>query len=124
MNAYFIDTAGDYTSIGKFAVIPQRNNKTNAIVFDSVNQEVVLVGEGILRAAMIKKVIFTENDAVKFIHSPKKETGYPSIHVIYVKLQIDFNVTFYHNLLNVNWNVLNYDGLCDSHGLIGMFSKS
>ena len=123
INAYFVDTEGDVTSIGKFAVIPRNNNKSDAVVFDSVNQEVVVVSEGVLSAAMIKQIIFTENGTVKVTQKFQKQTGNPVIHVIYRKLQAEFNVIFYHNLLNVDWS-MNYDKLCDSHGLMGMLSIS
>ena len=121
INAYFVETERDVTSVGKFAVIPHNNNKSNAVVFDSVSQEVVVVGEGVLSAAMIKQIIFSENDTVEFTQKFQKQTGNPVIHVIYRKLQAEFDVTFYHNLLDVDWS-MNYDKLFDSHGLIGMLS--
>ena len=123
INAYFVDTGGDVTSIGKFAAIPQNKNKSNAAVFDSLNQEVVVGDERVLSAAMIKQIIFTENDTVKVTQQSQKQTGNPVIHVIYRKLQAEFNVIFYHNLLDVDWS-MNYDKLCDSHGLMGMLSTS
>ena len=108
INAYFVETERDVTSVGKFAVIPHNNNKSNAVVFDSVNQGVVVVGEGVLSAAMIKQIIFSENDTVEFTQKFQKQTGNPVIHVIYRKLQAEFDVTFYHNLLDVDWS-MNYD---------------
>ena len=125
INALFVDTKGDTseaTWIGKLAVIPQNTDKSEAVVFDSVNQEVVIVGEGYLKAATIKQIVFTEKGTVKFIQRVKKWTGNPIIRVMYTKPQAKFDVTFYNNHLNVDWS-LNYDEFHDSHGLMGMFSS-
>jgi len=70
---------------------------------------------------MIKKIIFTENDTVKFSHTQKKQTSNPVVRVIYAKLQIEVEVTFYNNFLNVDWSGLNFGALCNSHGLIGNY---
>ena len=127
INALFVDTEGDTseaTWIGKLAIFPQNNNKSDAVVFDavvfdSVNQEIVVVSDGNLKAAMIKQIIFNENGTAKFTHTAKKETGNPTIRVMYTKPQAKFDVTFYKNHLNVDWS-MNYDELHNSHGLMGM----
>ena len=122
INALFVDTEGDTneaTWIGKLAVIPQNTNKSNAVVFDSVNQDVVIVGKGNLKAETIKQIIFTENDTVKFTQSVEKKRGNPTIHVVYTKPQAKFDITFYKNHLNVDWSI-HYDEFHHSHGLMGM----
>jgi len=122
INALFVDTEGDTsdaTWIGKLAVVPQNTNKSDAVVFDSVNQDVVIVGEGSLKASMIKQIIFTENGAVNFSQSVQRKSGNPTIQVLYTKPQAKFDVTFYKNHLNVDWS-MNYDEFYNSHGLMGM----
>ena len=117
-----MDTEGDTsdaTWIGKLAVVPQNTNKSDAVVFDSVNQDVVIVGEGSLKASMIKQIIFTENGAVNFSQSVQRKSGNPTIQVLYTKPQAKFDVTFYKNHLNVDWS-MNYDEFYNSHGLMGM----
>jgi len=121
-----VDTEGDTseaTWIGKLSVIPLTKGQSNAVVFDSVNQEVVIVGKGNLKAAMIKQIIFNENGTAKFTQTMKKEKGNPVIRVMYTKPHAKFDVTFYKNHLNVDWS-LNYDELHDSHGLMGMYACS
>ena len=46
INAQFVDSGGDTskaTWIGKLAVIPHNSNSSDAIVFDSVDQKVIVV---------------------------------------------------------------------------------
>ena len=67
INAHFVDSMGDKneaTWIGKLAVITQNGNKLDAIVFDSVNQELIMVDQGSFRASVIKQIIFDENGKV------------------------------------------------------------
>ncbi|XP_065894701.1 IgGFc-binding protein-like isoform X2 [Dysidea avara] len=125
INALFVDTEGDTseaTWIGKLAVIPQNVNQSNAIVFDSVNQEVVVVGQGSFKAAMVKKVVFTEHGTAKFTDTVQKQHGNPILHVMYSKPRAKFDVTFHKNHLNVDWSI-DYDELHSSHGLMGQFMK-
>ena len=120
INALFVDTEGDTseaTWIGKLSVVPQRSNA--AVVFDSVNQEVVIVGKGNLRASMVKQIIFTENGTVKFTQRMQKKSGNSVIRVIYTNPEARFDVTYYNNHLNVDWSI-RYNELHDSHGLMGM----
>ena len=122
INALFVDTEGDTseaTWIGKLAVIPKNVNQSNAIVFDSVNQEVVVVGQGSFKAAMVKEVVFTEHGTAKFTNTVQKQHGNPILHVMYSKPRAKFDVTFHKNHLNVDWNI-DYDELHGSHGLMGM----
>ena len=55
INAYFVDSFGDVneaTWIGKLAVTSQDKNVSDAVVFDSVNQEVIMVGQGSFKASV------------------------------------------------------------------------
>jgi len=121
INALFVDTKGDTseaTWIGKLAVVPQNTDKSEPIIFDSINQNVETVGFGKLQAQIVKTIVFTENGTVKFTQTVQKQNGNPTIHVIYSKPQAEFDVTFYYNHLNVDWR-MNYDEIHDSHGLMG-----
>ena len=123
INAHFVDSMGDKdeaTWIGKLAVIPQNGNKSDAVVFDSVNQEVIMVDQGSFRASVIKQIVFNENGkiSVKFTKGMTKQTGNPTVHVEYIKPQAHFDVTFHQNHLNVDWN-FQYDNLPEIHGLMG-----
>ena len=110
------------TWIGKLAVIPQNGNRSDAVVFDSVTQEVILVGQGSFRASVIKQIIFNENGkiSVKFTKGLMKQTGNPAVHVQYIKPQAHFDVSFHQNHLNVDWN-FQYDNLPEMHGLMGKY---
>ena len=71
INALFIDSIGDEkeaTWIGKLAVIPKHANKSQAVIFDSVNQEVVLVDQGNFKASIADTVSYDEGGkmSVKF----------------------------------------------------------
>ena len=101
------------------AVVPLTKNNSDAVVFDSVNQKVEIVGKGNLKAEMIKEIIFNENGTAKFTQTTKKQKGNPVIRVMYFKVHAKFDVTFYKNHLNMDWS-MNYDVLHDTHGLMGM----
>ena len=123
INAHFVDSMGDKTEatwIGKLAVIPQNGNKSDAVIFDSVNQEVIMVGHGSFRASVIKQIIFNENGkvTVRFTKGLTKQSGNPTVHVVYSKPRADFDVTFHENHLNVDWN-FQIDSLFEMHGLMG-----
>ena len=121
INAEFIDSMGDATDatwIGKLAVIVKRSNSSNAVVFDSVKQQVTVVEKGSFKAAFIKDIEFTENGSIKFVHSIPIQVGNPTVHVRYDKPKVEFDVTFYKNHLDINLNV-QYEALHDLHGLIG-----
>ena len=127
INAHFVDSMGDKTEatwIGKLAVIPQNGNKSDAVIFDSVNQEVIMVGHGSFRASVIKQIIFSEHGkvSVKFTQGLKKEAGNPTILVSYQDPRANFDVTFHHNHLNVDWG-FQRDNLPGMHGLIGKQSS-
>ena len=122
INAQFVDSKGDTTEatwIGKLAVIPQNATSSNPVIFDSVNHEVIVVGQGSLSASMIKEIKFNENGAVKFTQSVERQSGNPTVHVSYSKQQADFDVTFHTNHLNVNWNFQFDHELPAMHGIIG-----
>ena len=124
INAHFVDSMGDKneaTWIGKLAVIPQNRNNSHAVIFDSVNQEVIMVGQGgSFEASVIQKITFKGNGkmSVKFTKGVSKRAGNPTVHVTYTKPQADFDVSFHKNHLNVDWN-LDYDKLTESEGLMG-----
>ena len=125
INVQFVDSIGDTTEatwIGKLAVILQNATSSNPVIFDSVNHQVIVVGQGSLSASMIKEIIFSEN-GVKFTQAVEKQSGNPTVHVTYSKQQADFDVTFHTNHLNVNWN-FQYDDAFElpaMHGIIGKF---
>ena len=57
--------------------------------------------------------------SVKFTPGIAKQAGNPTVHVKYDKPLANFDVTFYNNHLDVNWD-LKYDSVSDIHGLMGM----
>ena len=123
INAHFVDSVGDTTEatwIGKLAVIAKRFNTSNAVVFDSVSQQVTIVGKGSFKAAFIKDVRINENfnGDIKIIESVKRQVGNPTVHVAYVNPRAEFDVSFYNNHLDINWNV-QYEEINELHGLIG-----
>ena len=123
INAEFVDSEGDTTEatwIGKMAVIAKKSNTSNAVVFDSVNQQLIVVGEGSFKAAFIKEVIFSEDGNIKFSQSINKQVGNPTVHVVYTKPKAEFDVSFFNNHLDINWNV-DYEEVYELHGLIGEF---
>ena len=84
VNALFVDSHDDEkdaTWIGKLAVIPQYSNKSEAVVFDSINQEVILVNQGHFTAAAVDTVAFDEmgKTSVKFTQSAAKQTNNPTV---------------------------------------------
>ena len=118
-----MDSNGDKdeaTWIGKLAVIPQNGNRSDAVVFDSEDQEVIIVGQGSFKASFIKQIMFNEDGKIslKFTKGLKKQIRNPTMHVKYFKPHAHFDVTFHDNHLNVNWN-LQYDNLPEMHGLMG-----
>lgn len=121
INAEFVDSEGDTTEatwIGKLAVIAKKSNTSNAVVFDSVNQQLIVVGEGSFKAAFIKEVVFSEDGNIKFIESINKQAGNPIVRVVFTKPEAELDVTFYTNHLDINWNV-QYEEVSELHGLIG-----
>ena len=125
INAHFVDSKGDNTEatwIGKLAVIPKGNNKSSAIIFDSANQDVILIGQGIFKAAVIGQVAFNKNGkmSIKFTRKALNEGKNPVIHVAYEKPQASFNVTFYKYHLNVDWDIV-YENVSEVYGLMGKF---
>ena len=121
INAEFVDSEGDTTEatwIGKLAVIAKKSNTSNAVVFDSVNQQLIVVREGSFKAAFIKEVVFSEDGNIKFIESINKQAGNPIVHVVFTKPEAKLDVTFYTNHLDINWGV-QYEEVTELHGLIG-----
>ena len=116
-----MDSEGDTieaTWIGKLAVIAKKSNTSNAVVFNSVNQQLIVVGEGSFKAAFIKEVVFSEDGNIKFIESINKQAGNPIVRVVFTKPEAKLDVTFYTNHLDINWNV-QYEEVSELHGLIG-----
>ena len=103
-----------------FLLIP---NKSDAVIFDSVNQEIILVDQGSFKASIIDRISYDESGkmSVKFTPGISKQVGNPMVHVKYDKPFANFDVTFYNNHLDVNWD-LNYDSVPKIHGLIGMLA--
>ena len=121
INAQFVDSVGDTseaTWIGKLAVIPHSANHSDIVLFDSVDQEVTIVGKGTFKASIIRKIIINEDGSIKFTQGIEKQTGNPTVHVSYTNPQADFDVNFHSNHLNVDWN-LQYDEFADLYGLMG-----
>ena len=124
VNALFIDSIGDKneaTWIGKLAVIPRHANKSEIVIFDSVKQEVVLVDQGYFKASIVDKISYNEKGkmSVKFTPGIAKQAENPTVHVKYSKLLANFDVTFYSNHLDVDWDVT-YDSVTKIHGLMGV----
>ena len=122
INAHFVDSNGDNneaTWIGKLAVIPRDDkNKSNAIIFDSVNQEILINGQGTFKAAAIDQITFSKN-GIKFITNKLNQLHKnPIVHVKYEKSLASFDVTFYDNHLNVDWDIV-YENSSESYGLMG-----
>ena len=125
INALFIDSHGDEkeaTWIGKLAVIPRHANKSEAVIFDSVKQEVIMNQEGSFKASVIDTISYDKDGkmSVKFTPGLAKQAGNPIVHVKYEKPLASFDVTFYSNHLDVNWD-LKYDNVPKIHGLMGMY---
>ena len=80
----------------------------------------IMVGHGSFRASVIKQIIFNEDGkvSVKFTKGLAKQSGNPTVHVVYSKPRADFDVTFHDNHLNVDWN-FQIDRLPGIHGLMG-----
>jgi len=114
-----VEDTSEATWIGKLAIIPQNGNNSETVIFDSVNQQVSIVGQGVFRASAVKRIIINENGNIKF--TKEIQTGNPTVHVSYTKPRADFDVTLYSNHLNVDWN-LKYEEFTDVHGLMGKYS--
>ena len=124
INALFIDSIGDEkeaTWIGKLAVIPKHANESQSVIFDSGKQEVILVDQGHFRASIIDKISYDKNGkmSVKFTRGIAKQAGNPKIHIKYEKPLASFDITFYNNHLDVDWDI-KYDRVSKIHGLMGM----
>ena len=124
INGLFIDSIGDAneaTWIGKLAVIPRHANTSEIVIFDSVKQEVVLVDQGQFKASIVDQISYDENGkmSVKFTRGIAKQVGNPTVHVKYDSPVANFDVTFFHNHVDVNWDVA-FEGAIKIHGLIGM----
>ena len=123
INAHFVDSIGDSseaTWIGKLAVIPKNNNKSDAVIFDSVNQDVIMVGHGKFKAAIIDQITFNKDGkmSVKFSKNKQNDGKNPVIHVKYEKPLAKFDVEFFKHHLDVDWDI-NYDTLSETYGLMG-----
>ena len=85
-----IDSIGDKkeaTWIRKIAVIPRRTNKSEAVIFEWVTQEVVLVDQGHFKASVVDRISYNESGkiSVKFTPGIAKQAGNPTVHVKYDK---------------------------------------
>ena len=125
INAHFIDSMGDNseaTWIGKLAVIPRGNNKSDAVIFDSVNQQVIMVDQGNFKAAVIGHIMFNKDGKMSVTFSKNKHTKgkNPTIHVTYEKPQASFDVEFNKHHLNVDWDIV-YENISENYGLMGEY---
>ena len=125
INALFVDNISDKTEatwIGKLAVIPQDTKKSHqAVVLDSIKQEVILMNQGHFTASKISKISYdaTGKMNVKFTLGIASHVGNPHVIIEYDKPFARFDVEFYHNHLDVNWDI-KYHGAYKIHGLIGV----
>ena len=124
INALFVDSHSDEkhkTQIGKIAVIPRYSK--NALIFDSVKQEVVLVSQRLhITATIVDSITVDEMGkmSVKFTRDITNYTDNHTVHVEYAKPLGTFNVSFYENHLDIiDWN-MTCDGITKIHGLMGM----
>jgi len=126
----FTDSEEDTTEstwIGKLAVIPRNMNKSQAVFFDSITQEVNILGKGTFKASMINQIIFKTNQSVNFklaMNSAKKQKDAPStVNVVYDKPKASFTVHLLHDKIDVDWN-MHYEASSNIHGLMGMFEST
>ena len=125
INALFVGNNGtepNKTQIGKLAVIPRNSNLTNALIFDSVKQEVVLVSQRHhIPAAIIDKVTIDEMGqvSVKFTQNINNQTSDLIVRVDNAKSFATFDVRFLDNHLDIDWN-MTCDDITKIHGLMGM----
>ncbi|XP_065906083.1 uncharacterized protein [Dysidea avara] len=125
VNAHFVDSVGDKsqaTWIGKLAIIPRKNANSNAIIFDSVKQEVVMLGYGKFQATSIKQITYnkTERTSVIFTPSTASMVETPSISVVYTEPYAAFDVKFYSSHLDVEWKI-KYQSTQTTNGIMGQF---
>ena len=123
INAQFVNTIGDVddseaTWIGKLAVILQYGPKTQTVIFDSINRDVIIFGYGKMKADVIKNLTFYKNGTVKCVQTVRNEVANPTISLHYIKEQASFDIEFHKNHLDVSWN-LQYNKLHELEGLIG-----
>ena len=121
INAQFIDSNGDSneaTWIGKLSVILQNKNKSDAVVFSFVDQDVTIVDKASFKAKVIKQIIFTRNDSIKVTQRVVIPSGNPIVHIIFDDPQTKFDISFYKNYLTVDWK-MQYDEFSDMQGLMG-----
>ena len=107
INALFVDSINDKeeaTWIGKLAIIPRHANKSQAVIFYSVNQVVQLVDQGDIKASVTDVISYDQGGkmSVKITPGIVKQAGNPTVHVKYDKPLASFDVTFYSNHLDVN----------------------
>jgi len=124
INAHFVDSVGDEsqaTWIGKLAIIPRNiSTSKSAIIFDSVKQEVVMLSYGTFQATSIKQITYnkTERTSVLFTPSSSSLVKIPSISVVYTEPYAAFDVKFYSNHLDVEWDI-EYQSALTTSGLMG-----
>ena len=125
VNGLFIDSVSDSTEatwIGKLAVIPRNMATPQAIIFDSIKQEVHLPNHGNFKASVVRQIQIQENGHIniKFTKRLFSKQG-PNLNLIKVsneQLKAKFDVTFHSDHLDVDWKI--QDKLIPhSHGLMG-----
>jgi len=93
----------------------------NFIIFDSVNQEVVLLDYGKFWASSsIKQITYNKTEWTSVVFKPNTAglVGTPSISVIYTEPYAAFDVKFYSNHLDVEWDI-KYQSTQSTNGLMG-----
>jgi len=122
INAMFIDSIQDNseaTWIGKMAIIPRGGDENcQTIILDSVNQEVIIEGQGHFKAAVVQEINIHGHNNISVKIGVVKQVGNPVVHVVYTKPLASFDVTFHSNHLDVDWKI--HDKMIqNSHGLMG-----
>ena len=118
VNALFTDSINDtkeVTWISKLAVIFPTSGQ--AVVFDSVHQQILMPNMGKLKASLVKQIIFKETGqfAVKF---SKKSLLQKKLKIEVVCEKLKFTATFHDDHLDVDWQ-LQDEQIIHSHGLMG-----
>lgn len=124
INALFIDDASrndtDATWIGKLAIIPRNVDEGPVILFDSLNETVVIKGQSEFKASVVRQISISGSNsvAVKFTKGISQHVNDPTVHVVYRRPMAGFSVTFHRNHLDVDWHI-HANNLTQSHGLMG-----
>ena len=128
INAMFIDSINDETEatwIGKLAIVPRGGEDYQSIILDSTKQKVIIDGQVEFEATVVQELHIHghNNISVKFTKGMSRQSGNPTVRVIYTKPVAIFDVTFHSNHLDVDWKIQD-DVIKNSHGLMGKSSNN